>query len=86
MVMVGGSGGRPPKKDGHEVPAATRHDEVLRRVRAVALTVTSDHGNIGAANDLSACCDTAKPVDLDAFVRALNGIVDSRLTMRLPPE
>ena len=76
-----------PKKGGREVLAEIKADGKLRRIPVVVLTASSAEEDIAGAYDLNANCYITKPMDLNGFVRVVNGIVDFWLTMvKLPRE
>lgn len=89
------TGGRPdlvildlnlPRMTGHEVLAAIRTDEALRRIPVAVLTTSSAEADVARTYDLGANCFLTKPVDVDQFVRVVQSIDDFWLGLvRLPP-
>ena len=76
-----------PKKDGREVLAELKADEILRPIPVIILTTSQAEQDILKAYDLNANCYITKPADLDQFLRAVKAIEDFWLTIvQLPPE
>ena len=76
-----------PKKDGREVLAEIKEDEVLRRIPVVILTTSSAEADIMRTYDLHANCYITKPVDLEQFIEVVKFIEGFWLTIvRLPPK
>jgi len=74
-----------PKKDGREVLAEIKGDEVLRCIPVVVLTTSRAEQDILKAYDLHANCYITKPVDLDQFITVVKSIEDFWLTIvKLP--
>ncbi len=74
-----------PKKDGREVLAEIKGDEVLKRIPVVVLTTSRAEQDILKAYDLHANCYITKPVDLDQFITVVKSIEDFWLTIvKLP--
>jgi len=74
-----------PKKDGREVLAEIKADEVLKRIPVVVLTTSQAEQDILKAYDLHANCYITKPVDLDQFIMVVKSIEDFWLTIvKLP--
>lgn len=63
-----------PKKDGREVLAEVKADEVLRRIPVIVLTTSRDEQDIYKAYSLHANCYIAKPIDLNQFTRMVRTI------------
>lgn len=63
-----------PKKDGRQVLAEIKADEVLRRIPVVILTTSSAEQDILKTYDLHANCFITKPVDLDQFITVVRSI------------
>jgi chemotaxis family two-component system response regulator Rcp1 len=71
---------------GHEVLAAMRGDEALRRIPVAVLTTSAAESDVAKTYDLGANCFLTKPVDLDQFVQVVHAIDDFWLGLvRLPP-
>ena len=74
-----------PKKDGREVLAEIKNDQLLRRIPVVMLTTSTAERDILASYDLHANCYITKPVDLDQFITVVQTIEDFWLTIvKLP--
>ena len=75
-----------PKKDGREVLADIKADEVLKRIPVVVLTTSSDEEDIFRSYDLHANCYITKPLDFDQFAKIVASIESFWFTIvRLPP-
>ncbi len=57
-----------PRKDGREVLAEVKTDEVLRFIPVIVLTTSDSEQDITKAYSLCANCFITKPVDLDQFI------------------
>lgn len=57
-----------PRKDGREVLAEVKTDEVLRFIPVILLTTSDSEQDITKAYSLYANCFITKPVDLDQFI------------------
>ncbi|HCK20993.1 MAG TPA: response regulator [Bacteroidetes bacterium] len=57
-----------PRKDGREVLAEVKTDEVLRFIPVIVLTTSDSEQDITKAYSLYANCFITKPVDLDQFI------------------
>ncbi|WP_192257433.1 response regulator [Mesorhizobium silamurunense] len=76
-----------PRMDGRQVLAEIKEDENLRRIPVAVLTTSQAERDIIASYNLHANCYITKPVDLDEFVRVVQGIEYFWLSIvRLPPE
>jgi two-component system, chemotaxis family, response regulator Rcp1 len=74
-----------PRVSGHEVLAAMRADDALRRVPVAVLTTSSAEADVAKTYDLGANCFLTKPVDIDQFVHVVQSIDDFWLGLvRLP--
>lgn len=74
-----------PRMSGHEVLAAMRADEKLRRIPVAVLTTSSAEADVAKTYDLGANCFLTKPVDVDQFVQVVQSIDDFWLGLvRLP--
>lgn len=63
-----------PRKDGREVLAEIKNDEMLKRLPVVVLTTSSADEDILHSYDLHANCYITKPVDLNSFVTIIKSI------------
>ncbi|MEC4815710.1 MAG: response regulator [Scytonema sp. PMC 1069.18] len=76
-----------PKKDGREVLAEIKADNLLRRIPVVVLTTSGSEDDILKAYNLCANCYITKPVDFDQFVKIVHSIESFWFTVvKLPPE
>ncbi|MEX2289075.1 MAG: response regulator [Mycobacteriales bacterium] len=76
-----------PKMNGHEVLAAMRADQALRRIPVAILTTSAAEADVVKTYDLGANCYLTKPVDVDQFVHVVQSIEDFWLGLvRLPRE
>ncbi len=76
-----------PKKDGREVLAEIKADNILKRIPVVVLTTSQAEGDILKAYNLAANCYITKPVDFDQFVKIVQSIENFWFTIvKLPPE
>ena len=74
-----------PRLTGHEVLAAMRADERMRRIPVAVLTTSSADSDVARTYDLGANCFLTKPVDVDQFVDVVQSIDDFWLGLvRLP--
>lgn len=75
-----------PRLSGHEVLAAMRADDDLRRIPVAVLTTSSAEKDVVQTYDLGANCYLTKPVDVEQFVHVVRSIEDFWLGLvRLPP-
>jgi two-component system, chemotaxis family, response regulator Rcp1 len=63
-----------PKKDGREVLAEIKQDEILRSIPVVVLTSSRSEEDIAKSYHLHANCYISKPLDLDRFVDIIKQI------------
>ena len=63
-----------PRKDGREVLAEIKEDEVLRRIPVVVLTTSRDEADVLKMYDLHANCYVTKPLDLGDFIEVVRSI------------
>ncbi len=76
-----------PRKDGREVLAEIKADQILKRIPVVVLTTSGAEEDILKAYNLSANCYITKPVDFDQFVKIVHSIENFWFTVvKLPPE
>jgi len=74
-----------PKKDGREVLADIKSDELLCKIPVVVLTTSQAEQDILKSYELHANCYVTKPVDFDQFTEIVNSIESFWLTIvRLP--
>lgn len=75
-----------PRLDGRAVLAEIKGDPDLRRIPVIVLTSSKAESDVLAAYDLHANSYVSKPVDAEAFIRAVRQVDDYWLTIvRLPP-
>ena len=75
-----------PKKNGSEVLAEIKADDMLRSIPVVILTSSSAERDILKSYELHANCYITKPVDLFQFVKVVQAIQDFWFTVvKLPP-
>ncbi len=75
-----------PKKNGHEVLAEIKVDDVLKRIPVVILTTSQAEEDILKAYNFYASGYIIKPAGFEQFVRAVQSIEDFWFaTVRLPP-
>ena len=65
-----------PRKDGREVLAQIKADEVLKRIPVVVLTTSQDEEDVLRSYNLHANCYITKPVDLEQFITVVRTIED----------
>lgn len=76
-----------PKKDGREVLAVIKADQVLKTIPIVVLTTSQAEEDVLRAYNLNANCYITKPVDFDQFTKIVQSIEQFWLTIvRLPPK
>ena len=63
-----------PRMDGHEVLAAIKDDEALKRIPVVVLTTSDQDRDVIKSYDHHANCFITKPVDFDQFVQVVHSI------------
>lgn len=63
-----------PKKNGREVLAEIKSDEILRRIPVVILTVSKAEEDILKSYDLHANCYISKPIDFGQFTKVVRTI------------
>ena len=75
-----------PRKDGREVLAEVKNDELLKMIPIVVLTVSKAEEDIIEAYGSHANCFITKPVSLDQFVKVIQSIENFWLSIvELPP-
>jgi two-component system, chemotaxis family, response regulator Rcp1 len=70
-----------PRKDGREVLAEIKSDEILKRIPVVVLTTSKDEADVLKSYNLHANCFISKPIDLGEFIRAVRSIEEFWLTI-----
>ena len=65
-----------PHKNGYEVLAEVKEDEILRRIPVIVLTTSQDRQDIIRAYNLHANCYIVKPFDFEQFVQVVRMIED----------
>jgi CheY-like chemotaxis protein len=76
-----------PRLSGHEVLAAMRDDDDLRRMPVAILSTSSAEADVVRTYDLGANCYLTKPVDVDQYVHVVRSIEDFWLGLvRLPSQ
>jgi len=70
-----------PRKDGREVLAEMKSDELLKRIPVVVLTTSEAEQDILRTYDLHANCYLTKPVDLEQFISIVKSVEDFWLTI-----
>jgi len=76
-----------PRKDGREVLAEIKSDDILRRIPVVVLTISEAEEDVLKTYDLHANCYITKPLDLDKFGTVVKTIEDFWMTIvKLPPK
>ena len=74
-----------PRMSGHEVLAAMRGVEELRRIPVAVLTTSILDADVVRTYELGGNCFLTKPVDIDEFLHVVEAIDDFWLnTVRLP--
>jgi len=74
-----------PKKDGREVLAEMKEEEVLKRIPVVVLTTSKAEEDIVRSYDSHANCYVTKPVDMVQFINVIRSVNDFWLTIvKLP--
>lgn len=75
-----------PRLDGHGLLDAIKRDQDLRRIPVVVLTTSEAEEDVLRSYELHANAYVTKPVDFDAFVRAIRQIDDFFITVVARPE
>jgi chemotaxis family two-component system response regulator Rcp1 len=65
-----------PRKNGQEVLAEIKADEVLRSIPVIIFTTSKSRDDIDKAYGLHANCYISKPVDFDEFTKVVQTIQD----------
>jgi chemotaxis family two-component system response regulator Rcp1 len=75
-----------PKKDGREVLAELKQDPNLRRIPVIVLTTSRAEQDVLNAYGMHVNCYLTKPVDLEEFIKLVEGIGGFWLmVVKLPP-
>ena len=75
-----------PKKDGREVLAEVKADDILKRIPVVILTTSKAEEDILKTYNLHANCYITKPIDLNQFIKVVQSIEEFWFTIvKLPP-
>jgi two-component system response regulator len=76
-----------PRKDGREVLAEIKTDEVLKHIPIVIMTISQAEEDILKSYNLHANCYITKPIDLNQFVKVVKSIEDFWFSIvKLPPK
>jgi two-component system response regulator len=70
-----------PKKDGREVLAEIKTDEILRAIPVVILTTSDADDDVARAYQMYANCYIRKPIDLNRFIEVIKIIENFWLTI-----
>jgi two-component system, chemotaxis family, response regulator Rcp1 len=65
-----------PRKDGREVLAEIKSDEMFKQIPVVIMTMSQSDEDILRSYRLHANCYVTKPIDLDRFVKVVESIED----------
>ena len=75
-----------PRLDGRDVLAAAKGDPLLRSIPIVVFTTSEADDDVSTSYDLHANAYVSKPLDFDAYVRAVRQIDDFFMSLaQLPP-
>ncbi|MBY4899204.1 response regulator [Cupriavidus sp. AU9028] len=74
-----------PRLDGHEVLAAIRESEELRRIPVVMLTASREEKDLLRSYDLGVNAYVVKPVEFDDFMGAINDLGMFWAVLNEPP-
>jgi two-component system, chemotaxis family, response regulator Rcp1 len=75
-----------PRKDGRQVLADIKNDDLLKRIPVVVLTTSKNEEDIFRAYNLHANCFITKPVDFNRFMDVVRSIEDFWLTVVTLPD
>jgi len=70
-----------PKKDGREVLAEIKQDEILKKIPIVILTGSEKDKNLLKIYDLQPNCYVKKPDEIEEFIRTVKNIGDFWFSM-----
>jgi two-component system response regulator len=74
-----------PKKDGREVLAEIKKDDVLKRIPVVILTSSRNEEDVMKTYNLHANCYITKPIDMKRFIKVVKAIENFWFTIvKLP--
>lgn len=75
-----------PKKDGREVLAEIKSDDLFKSIPVVILTTSKAEQDILKTYDLHANCFVTKPVELEQFIAVIKSIQEFWISIvKLPP-
>jgi two-component system response regulator len=75
-----------PKKNGREVLAEIKENDILKRIPVVILTISEAEEDIIKTYELHANCYITKPVDMNQFIKVVRSIEDFWFSIvKLPP-
>jgi CheY-like chemotaxis protein len=76
-----------PRKDGREVLAELKNDQVLKIIPVIVLTTSRSDEDILRSYELNANCYITKPVDFEHFINVVKSIENFWLSIvTLPPK
>lgn len=70
-----------PNMSGRELLEIVKHDEKLRRIPIVVLTISESDKDVMRSYDMQANAYVRKPIDLDQFVKVIQSIEDFWFTV-----
>ncbi len=73
-----------PKKDGREVLAQIKSDNMLKRIPVVVLTTSKSERDVLSAYDAHANCYIVKPLNLDQLLNVAKSIESWLTAIKLP--
>ena len=65
-----------PRKDGREVLAEIKSDDLLKHIPVVVMTISQSEEDIFRSYNLHANCYVTKPIDLNQFIKVIKSIED----------
>jgi chemotaxis family two-component system response regulator Rcp1 len=76
-----------PRKDGREVLAEMKSDDILKHIPIVIMTISQAEEDILKSYNLHANCYITKPIDLNQFIKVVKSIEDFWFSIvKLPPK
>ncbi len=76
-----------PKKDGREVLAEIKSDEILKKIPVVIMTISQAEEDILRSYNLHANCFITKPIDFNQFSKVVRSIEEFWFSIvKLPPK
>jgi two-component system response regulator len=76
-----------PKKDGREVLAEIKSDNILKHIPVVIMTISQAEEDILKSYNLHANCYVTKPIDLNQFTHVIKSIENFWFSIvKLPPK